>query len=68
MRVFVAGGTGVIGRSLIPLLAAAGHEVTASTRTPGRAGLLRSLGAGRPWPTGWTGAPYSKPSPGPGPR
>ena len=45
MRVFVAGGTGVIGRSLIPLLAAAGHEVTASTRTPARAGLLRSLGA-----------------------
>ena len=45
MRVFVAGGTGVIGRSLILLLVAAGHEVTASTRTPGRAGLLRSLGA-----------------------
>ncbi len=45
MRVFVAGGTGVIGRSLIPLLVAAGHEVTATTRAPGRAGLLRSLGA-----------------------
>ena len=45
MRVFVAGGAGVIGRSLIPLLVAAGHEVTATTRTPGRTGLLRSLGA-----------------------
>jgi nucleoside-diphosphate-sugar epimerase len=42
MRVFVAGGTGVIGRSLIPPLVAAGHEVTASTRTPGRA--RRELG------------------------
>jgi uncharacterized protein YbjT (DUF2867 family) len=45
MRVFVAGGTGVIGHGLIPLLVPAGHEVTATTRAPGRAGLLRSLGA-----------------------
>jgi 2-alkyl-3-oxoalkanoate reductase len=45
MRVFVAGGTGVIGRSLIPMLTAAGHQVTASTRSAGKAGLLRSLGA-----------------------
>ena len=45
MRVFVAGGTGVIGRSLIPLLIAAGHQVTATTRSPAKAGLLMSLGA-----------------------
>ena len=45
MRVFVAGGTGVIGRSLIPLLTAAGHQVTATTRSPAKAGLLMSLGA-----------------------
>jgi nucleoside-diphosphate-sugar epimerase len=45
MRVFVAGGTGVIGRSLIPLLIAAGHQVTATTRSPEKAGLLMSLGA-----------------------
>ena len=45
MRVFVAGGTGVIGRSLIPMLITAGHQVTATTRSPGKAGLLRSLGA-----------------------
>ncbi|HYZ53940.1 MAG TPA: NAD(P)-dependent oxidoreductase [Streptosporangiaceae bacterium] len=45
MRVFLAGGAGVIGRSLIPLLTAAGHQVTATTRTPAKAGLLRSLGA-----------------------
>jgi nucleoside-diphosphate-sugar epimerase len=45
MHVFVAGATGVIGRSLVPLLVARGHEVTAmSRRTSGRA-PLRSLGA-----------------------
>ena len=45
MRVFVAGGTGVIGRSLIPMLTAAGHQVTATTRSPGRTGSRRQLGA-----------------------
>ncbi|HEY0719510.1 MAG TPA: NAD(P)-dependent oxidoreductase [Streptosporangiaceae bacterium] len=45
MRVFVAGGTGVIGRSLIPMLAAAGHQVTATTRSPGKTAQLRKLGA-----------------------
>ena len=45
MRVFVAGGTGVIGRQLVPQLVAAGHEVTATTRRPEKAELLRSLGA-----------------------
>ncbi|MGW3513583.1 NAD-dependent epimerase/dehydratase family protein [Streptomyces sp. NPDC000994] len=32
MRVFVAGGTGVLGRRLVPQLVARGHEVTATTR------------------------------------
>jgi 2-alkyl-3-oxoalkanoate reductase len=45
MRVFVAGGTGVVGRSLIPMLIAAGHQVTATTRTRGKTGPLRKLGA-----------------------
>ena len=45
MRVFVAGGTAVIGRSLIPMLITARHQATATTRSPGKAGLLRSLGA-----------------------
>ena len=45
MRVFVAGATGVIGQHLLPTLAAAGHEVTATTRSPGKAGQLRQLGA-----------------------
>src|SRR3954451_21857061 len=37
MRVFVAGATGVIGRQLVPLLQAAGHEVSALIRDPRRA-------------------------------
>jgi nucleoside-diphosphate-sugar epimerase len=45
MRVFVAGATGAIGRRLIPQLVAAGHEVTATTRTPAKSDELRALGA-----------------------
>jgi nucleoside-diphosphate-sugar epimerase len=45
MRVFVTGATGALGRHLVPGLIAAGHEVTATTRTPGKAGQLRAAGA-----------------------
>jgi len=45
VRVFLAGGSGVIGRPLIPQLAAAGHEVWATTRTPAKLEDLRALGA-----------------------
>ena len=45
MRVFVTGATGALGRYLVPDLVAAGHEVTATTRTPGKAGQLREAGA-----------------------
>jgi nucleoside-diphosphate-sugar epimerase len=45
MRVFVAGGTGVIGRSLVPQLVARGHRVTATTTSAGKLGLLEQLGA-----------------------
>jgi nucleoside-diphosphate-sugar epimerase len=45
MRVFVAGGTGVIGRRLVPLLVARGHQVTATTTASGRVGSLEQLGA-----------------------
>jgi nucleoside-diphosphate-sugar epimerase len=45
MRVFVAGASGVIGVRLVPLLAAAGHEVAGMTRTPGKLERLRNLGA-----------------------
>jgi nucleoside-diphosphate-sugar epimerase len=34
MRVFLAGATGVVGRRLIPMLIAAGHTVTGTTRSP----------------------------------
>jgi 2-alkyl-3-oxoalkanoate reductase len=45
MRVFVAGGTGAVGRALVPALVTAGHQVTATTRSPGKAAELRALGA-----------------------
>ena len=45
MRVFVAGGSGVLGVRLVPLLVAAGHDVVAMTRTPAKVEMLRGLGA-----------------------
>ena len=45
MRIFVTGATGALGRHLVPGLVAEGHEVTATTRTPGKAGQLRQAGA-----------------------
>lgn len=45
MRIFVAGGTGAIGRRLLPLLLEAGHEVVALARSPDRARAVRELGA-----------------------
>jgi 2-alkyl-3-oxoalkanoate reductase len=44
MRVFVTGATGALGRHLVPGLVAAGHEVTATTRTPGKVAQLRQAG------------------------
>src|SRR6201995_3639195 len=46
VRVFVAGGTGVLGRRLVPQLGARGHQVTGTTTSPGKMGLLGDLGAG----------------------
>lgn len=45
MRICLAGATGVIGRRLVPLLVAEGHQVTALTRRPDRAEALRAAGA-----------------------
>jgi nucleoside-diphosphate-sugar epimerase len=45
MRVFVAGATGALGRYLVPGLVAAGHEVTATTRTQAKLAQLREAGA-----------------------
>lgn len=45
MRVFLAGGTGAVGKRLVPLLVAGGHQVTASTRTSNKREALRAAGA-----------------------
>jgi nucleoside-diphosphate-sugar epimerase len=45
VRVFVAGGTGVVGRQLVPQLVARGHQVTATTTNPAKLGVLKQLGA-----------------------
>jgi len=45
MRVFVAGGTGAIGRRLVPQLLLRGHEVTATTRDDRGAAELERIGA-----------------------
>jgi len=45
MRVLVAGATGVVGQQLVPQLIAAGHQVTATTRSAGKASALRAAGA-----------------------
>ncbi|MCU1691290.1 MAG: epimerase [Frankiales bacterium] len=45
MKIFVTGGTGVVGRPLVPLLVEAGHDVDVVARTPERARLVHDLGA-----------------------
>jgi nucleoside-diphosphate-sugar epimerase len=45
MRIFLAGGTGVIGQRLVPKLIERGHEVTATTRDSRKADMLKRLGA-----------------------
>ena len=45
VRVFVAGGTGVVGRRLVSQLVARGHQVTATTTSAAKLGLLERLGA-----------------------
>ena len=45
MKVFVAGGTGQVGRRAVVGLLAAGHDVTALARTAESAELLRRTGA-----------------------
>jgi nucleoside-diphosphate-sugar epimerase len=45
VRVFVAGGTGVLGRRLVPQLVARGHRVTATTTSAAKLDLLAQLGA-----------------------
>lgn len=45
MRVFVAGGTGVLGRYLVPRLVALGHQVGALVRSAEGAAQVREAGA-----------------------
>jgi nucleoside-diphosphate-sugar epimerase len=45
MKIFLAGGTGAIGKSLVPLLVGHGHRVFATTRRPEKAAGLRAAGA-----------------------
>jgi nucleoside-diphosphate-sugar epimerase len=45
MRVLVAGATGVIGRALVPLLVAAGHDAVGLSRSRDRAAALELTGA-----------------------
>jgi nucleoside-diphosphate-sugar epimerase len=44
MKVFVAGASGAVGRPLVRQLVEAGHEVTGTTRSEARAGLIREAG------------------------
>jgi nucleoside-diphosphate-sugar epimerase len=45
MHIFIAGGSGTVGHTLIPYLTSHGHTVTATTRSPGKIESLRALGA-----------------------
>jgi 2-alkyl-3-oxoalkanoate reductase len=45
MKIFLAGGAGVVGRRLVPVLVAAGHQVVATTRSPHKTEALRAAGA-----------------------
>ncbi len=45
MRIFLAGGTGVVGRPLVPRLVGEGHRVTAITRKPENVSQLEAQGA-----------------------
>jgi nucleoside-diphosphate-sugar epimerase len=45
MRVFVAGAGGAVGRRLIPMLVARGHDVTGTTSNAANIETIRALGA-----------------------
>jgi nucleoside-diphosphate-sugar epimerase len=45
MKILIAGASGAIGRRLVPLLVAAGHDVIATTRTAEKLDGLRLAGA-----------------------
>lgn len=45
MKILIAGASGVIGRRLVPVLVARGHQVVGTSRSEARSGELRALGA-----------------------
>jgi 2-alkyl-3-oxoalkanoate reductase len=45
MKIFIAGATGALGRQLVPMLVANGHEVVGMTRSEAKADQVRSMGA-----------------------
>jgi nucleoside-diphosphate-sugar epimerase len=45
MKVFVAGATGVLGRTLVPQLVTRGHDVVGMTRSASKQEMVRNLGA-----------------------
>jgi 2-alkyl-3-oxoalkanoate reductase len=45
MRIFIAGATGALGRQLVPMLVANGHDVTGMTRSAAKQDAVRALGA-----------------------
>lgn len=45
MRVFLAGGSGVLGRRLVPQLVTRGHHVTATTTSPAKTAVVAQVGA-----------------------
>jgi 2-alkyl-3-oxoalkanoate reductase len=44
MKILVAGATGAVGKRLVPLLAAGGHHIIATTRTANKLSELRAAG------------------------
>jgi len=45
MNIFIAGGSGAIGRQLVPMLVQEGHHVVAMTRSSDGAARLEAMGA-----------------------
>jgi nucleoside-diphosphate-sugar epimerase len=45
MRIFIAGAGGAVGRRMVPMLLAEGHEVVGTTHSAGKVDAIRRLGA-----------------------